>query len=363
MASSDESINTPTNIKEETVLILQGGGSLGAYECGVYKSLVKHQLTFDIVAGTSIGAVNAAIIASNDVHALEDFWLDLAETFTPSFLPDNIRSFLSSTYAAMYGNPKAFLPIWFIPILYPFIYNLPYLYDVEPLKKTLRKYVNFSRIREGNKPRLILTCTDIQRGEPVIFDSKHTNIDIEHVTASIGFPFYGIAWTQKDGRYLWDGSLLSNTPLREVIDASPQHDKIVYIVNLFPHIQEELPRNLLEAWHRARDILYIDKTSHNIRISKAISRYLKLLKEMHDVLKEFQSNDENIKKKLQKIKLEYHKLCYERGAVIKEITRIERREKSFFLFEDADFSLATIKKLIKQGEQDADAVLAKRHKV
>lgn len=106
-------------------------------------------MRFDIVAGTSIGAVNAAIIASNDdAQVLEDFWLEIAERFTPSFLPDNIRSFLSSTYAAMYGNPKIFLPKWWsMPVLYPFLYNLPYLYDIEPLKKTLIKYVNFSRLR------------------------------------------------------------------------------------------------------------------------------------------------------------------------------------------------------------------------
>lgn len=350
--------------KHETVLVLQGGGSLGAYECGVYKSLVKHGIAFDIVAGTSIGAVNAAIIASNDyddsVHVLEDFWLDIAETLTPSFLPDYVRSVLSVTYAAMYGNPKIFLPIWWSipnPII---LYNLPYLYDIEPLKKTIKKYVNFARLtpRSSSGIRLILTCTDIQKGERVIYDSKHVQIDVEHLAASVGFPFYGLEWTYKDGRYLWDGSLLSNTPLREVIDASPILDKIVYIVNLFPHVQKELPRNIFETWHRARDILYIDKTDHNVRMSKVITRYLNLLRTMHDILSRCQLDDE-MRERLQKIESEYYKLCHKRGTMIKEIIRIERKEKLHFLFEDADFSLATIKKLIKQGEEEADAILTK----
>lgn len=363
--SSNRPAHGPAKLDEETVLVMQGGGSLGAYECGVYKSLVKHEIRFDMVAGTSIGAINAAIIASNDdVQILEDFWLDLAETLTPSFLPDSVRSVLSSTYSAMYGNPKAFLPKWWsmLGAGYTFSYNLPYLYEIEPLKKTLTKYVNFARLtpEPGNgAPRLILTCTDLQKGEPVVFDSKHTNIDVDHVAACTGFPFYGIAWTHKDGRYLWDGSLLNNTPLREAINASPILDKIVYIVNLFPHVQEELPRSMSEAWHRARDILYIDKTDQNVRMSRMMTRHLRLLREMYDVLDRGRFDD-NLKTRLHQIRSEYHKLCHERGALIKDIIRIERKEESQFLFEDADFSIATIRKLIKQGEQEADAILAKR---
>src|SRR5690349_24559611 len=89
----------------ETVLILQGGGSLGAYECGVYKALHKHGIKFDIVAGTSIGAVNATIIAGskNDPGKdLEDFWLDLAEHVTPPALSDNIRPYFASMYSAFW---------------------------------------------------------------------------------------------------------------------------------------------------------------------------------------------------------------------------------------------------------------------
>lgn len=364
-SSSSRPARDLAKLEDETVLVMQGGGSLGAYECGVYKSLVKHEIRFDIVAGTSIGAVNAAIIASNDdAQILEDFWLDLAETVTPSFLPDSVRSIMSSMYSAVYGNPKAFLPKWwFMPRDgYPFPYNLPHLYEIEPLKKTLTKYVNFARLTPGSgngTPRLILTCTDVQKGEPVVFDSQHTNIDVEHLAACAGFPFYGIAWTHKDGRYLWDGSLLSNTPLREVINASPRRDKIVYIVNLFPHVQEELPRNVSEAWHRARDILYIDKTDQNAKMSRMMTRHLRLLREMNDVLRRGRFDD-SLKKRLQQIQQEYHKLCHERGALIKHMTRIERKEESQFLFEDADFSLATTRKLIKQGEQEADAVLAKK---
>jgi len=378
-------ITDPSRLQYETVLILQGGGSLGAYECGVYKSLAKHGIKFDITSGTSIGAINAAIIAANTDYeghspstteesetdgeesrvakVLEDFWLTLAENSTPSFLTDSMRSIWSSMYAALYGNPRAFLPVWPLAAVNFFQYS-PYLYDVAPLKRTLCEYIDFTKFNnrkrvKGGAPRLILSCTDIQKGEPVIFDSEHTEIDANHVVACAGFPFYGMAWTQIDGKYLWDGALLSNTPLREVINASPKMDKSIYIVNLFPHIQEQLPTNMSESWHRARDILYVDRTDHNVKMSKVISRYLALLRDMHNIINNSQIN-EHMKYKLKNIEQEYHKLACERGSIIREIIRIERKEESHFIFEDADFSVTTIKQLVIQGEKDADQVLEER---
>ena len=246
----------PEESPVETVLVLQGGGSLGAYECGVYKTLVKHNIKFDIVSGTSIGSLNAAIITAHSHHSiensakeLENFWLDLAETLIPLpqqfaslYFTDEMRAVLASIYSATYGNPKAFFPSWivsgFLNYLQPFRL-LPYpLFDITPLKKTLSRYVDFSKLRDLHRPRLIVTSTNIQTSEPVVFDSKYTDIIADHVIASAGFPFYGIAWTRIDNRYLWDGALLSNTPLREVIDASPTSDKIVYLVNIFPHSQK-----------------------------------------------------------------------------------------------------------------------------
>ena len=112
----------------ETVLVLQGGGSLGAYECGVYKTLAKHNIKFDIIAGTSIGSLNAAIIAAsahnhhsvkNSAKELESFWLELTETLIPlpqqfssAYFTDESRAILASMYSAIYGNPKAFFPRW-----------------------------------------------------------------------------------------------------------------------------------------------------------------------------------------------------------------------------------------------------------
>jgi NTE family protein len=372
MSSHDSKKKHSLKHQSETVLVMQGGGSLGAYECGVFKALERRNIKFDIVAGTSIGAINAGIIAGSKTgkpeQDLERFWLGLADKITPSILPDKMRAMVSSYNSAIFGNSSMFSPIWTdhsglyfgkVSRVFPSFGWSSYLYDLKSLKKTLEKYIDFTKLNNQNVPRLIVTCTDIQKGEAVIFDSYSTKIDAEHLVACAGYPFYGIAWTEKDGKYLWDGALLSNTPLREVIDSSPRRDKKVYIVNLFPRVQEEIPKDMFDIWHRARDIMFTEKTDHNIRMSKVISNYLLIMTEMYDILTNVHLEDE-MRSKFLKLEPMYRKLAEERGAVIEEIIKIERSEDIRFLFEDADFSLATIEKLIKQGEEDTERVLIRK---
>jgi NTE family protein len=232
-----------------------------------------------------------------------------------------------------------FLPVWLafssqqqsnsetVAKVFPSFGWTAYLYDLKSLKRTVEIYIDFAKLNNRqNKPRLIVSATDIQKSEAVIFDSYSMDkLDAEHLVACAGYPFYGIAWTEKDGRYLWDGALLSNTPLREVIDSSPKHDKIVYIVNLFPRMQEEIPKDLLDIWHRARDIMFTERTDQNIRISRVISKYLLLLTGMHDILSNIDLNKE-IRSRFMRIGPLYHKITDQRGAMIEDITKIERSE-------------------------------------
>jgi len=351
-------MNKETRYEHETVLVLQGGGSLGAYECGVFKTLAKHNIQFDVVVGTSIGAVNASLIVGskdeNVADNLENFWLELAESMTSVF-PESERSYFSALYASTWGNPHVALPIYGIPNPWLFSLNQPFLYDNTPMKKTLAKFIDFKKLNKKH-PRVILTSVDILEGNAVSFDNKEIQIDEDHIMASAGYPFYGISWTKKDGKYLWDGSLLSNTPLREAIEASPILDKDVYIVSLFPRRQESLPKNMIESWHRARDIMHTDKTEHNVKMSKVISRYVNIIKKMHDILQKAEL-DKKSSEEMEKIESEYHKLASKRGAIIKNIVRIERKEDTHFLLEDADFSLSKIKHLIEEGKRDAEDVL------
>ena len=393
MSTRKSAHHSPT-LESETVLVLQGGGSLGAYECGVYKGFNKNGIIFDVLAGSSIGAINTSVIASaqnagidEPSSILEDFWLSLSENMSfpnqflqspfPFMSSDEMMAIWSSFYSMLYGNPKAFLPRWFNPDSKDYFmpYKWTYLYDKTPLKKTLKQYIDIDKLKKINHhrnnnnnkdnkapSRLIITSTDIQKGEPVIFDSAYSDIDIDKIVACAGYPFYGLRWTEKDGKYLWDGSLLTNTPMLEVLRRSPQINKKFYIVDVFPRQQKELPTNMIEVWHRARDIVFMDKTDKNIEMLKVTEKYLSLIKTIYDILHDDAAKvDQTTKNKLKEIELEYHSLNQKHGASITDLVRIGRREGSLhYLFEDADFSTYRIKKLIAEGEKDVDHILAKQ---
>ena len=383
----DEVDNTlkTNNENLERVLVLQGGGSLGAYECGVFKYLYKHKLEFDILAGSSIGAVNTSIITSaqnggeNVAKVLEEFWLTISENvspykalITPLLSSDKTTAIWSSMNSILYGIPKAFLPKWFMPnsANYYFPFDWTYLYDPSPLKKTLKDFINFENLKkdqnnakkDGKKrARLIITATDIQKGEPVVFDTAYQDITVDQIIASIGYPFYGIRWSVANERYLWDGSLLTNTPLMEVFKASPIKNKKLFIVDVFPRKQKEIPQNMLEVWHRARDIIFMDKTDKNIEMLKINERSLNLLKKVYEILNSEEAKvDETTREKIKKLDHEYFELIHKYGAAVTDVIRVGREEKdSHYMLEDADFSRYRIKKLISKGEKDAELVITR----
>jgi NTE family protein len=380
----DNTVKT-NNVNFERVLVLQGGGSLGAYECGVFKYLYKHKLEFDILAGSSIGAVNTSIITSaqnggeNVAKVLEEFWLTISENvspykalITPLLSSDKTTAIWSSMNSILYGIPKAFLPKWFMPnsANYYFPFDWTYLYDPSPLKKTLKDFINFENLKkdqnnakkDGKKrARLIITSTDIQKGEPVVFDTAYQDITVDQIIASIGYPFYGIRWSVANERYLWDGSLLTNTPLMEVFKASPIKNKKLFIVDVFPRKQKEIPQNMLEVWHRARDIIFMDKTDKNIEMLKINERSLNLLKKVYEILNSEEAKvDETTREKIKKLDHEYFELTHKYGAAVTDVIRVGREEKdSHYMLEDADFSRYRIKKLISKGEKDAELVITR----
>jgi NTE family protein len=380
----------------ENVLILQGGGSLGAFGCGVYKALANSHVKIDIIAGTSIGGVNASIIAgSKEDHpekALEQFWLELAEGSnanlnspfiewltgypipTPAVIPmtdqsshiSQVKSMMSFHSSAIYGNKKIFVPRWrpefaltdpqyFIPNKWT------YLYDHSPLVKTAEKYIDYNKLQPNGKPnsRLIITAVNVLTAEPLIFDSTKQQITSKHILATTGYPSYYFRWVEVEkGVYAWDGSLLSNTPLREVIDASPVKDKRVFLVENYPKKCDTLPDNLQQVQHRARDIMFSDKTLHNIQMSKAITYYLKLIDDLYMMLEDhFSSEKKEDKEKFKKIRARYKKVSEEHGAEIKGVYYITRAEAFPSLHENADFSLEMIKASIKDGELKANQIL------
>jgi NTE family protein len=387
----------------EDVLILQGGGSLGAFGCGVFKALANSNIKIDIIAGTSIGGLNASIIAGSkgDDHpekVLEQYWLELGEssanlnspfiewlaryptpTLTSLALPttattdhsaithiSQVKSVMSFYSSAIYGNNKIFIPRWrpefaFTDPQYFTPNKWTYLYDHSPLVKTAEKYIDYNKLQPNGKPnsRLIITAVNVLTAEPLIFDSAKQQITSKHILAATGYPSYYFGWAEVEkGVYAWDGSLLSNTPLREVIDASSVKDKRVFLVENYPKRCDTLPDNLLEVQHRARDIMFSDKTIHNVQMSKTITYYLRLIDDLYKMLEDhFSSEKKEDVEKFEKIRARYKKVSEEHGAEIKRVYYITRSEPFPSLYENADFSVDTIKASIKDGELKTNQIL------
>jgi NTE family protein len=390
----------PDNALVENVLVLQGGGSLGAFGCGVFKALRKNKIKLDILAGTSIGGVNAALIAGSKEEdhpelALEQFWLEIAENsvnlnfLIPEWVAENnptafplaaanlssqtntyqnlqFKSLLSFYSSAIYGNDKMFVPRWrpeysstdpqyFTP------WKWTYLYDHSPLLRTLEKYIDYSKIQPNakfNSPRLIITAVNVLTAEPLTFDSSEMQITPRHLLATSGYPLYSFPWVEvEEGVYAWDGSLLSNTPLREVIDASPIIDKHIFLVENYPKTIDHLPQNLSEVFHRARDIIFSDKTLHNVKMAKVITQYLSYIEELYNIFQEHVDLAKLDKEIVNKIERKYKKIKEDHGSEIKSIHYITREEKHPHMYENADFSVNTIKESINDGELKTNEIL------
>jgi NTE family protein len=393
--------------KTENVLVLQGGGSLGAFACGVFKALVKKNIRIDIAAGTSIGAVNAAIIVGSKTDHpekdLEEFWIELAES-SPMIIPDTFmfeydtaaRSYVTkkissaSANAAIFGVPKMFVPRWNWwnwdksmlskgeaeqgkmqqqqqPQYFFDPRSWTYLYDHSPLAKTLDKYIDYKKLnlaaRKEELPevlRLIITAVDVMTSKPLVFDNTKMEIKSKHILASSGYPIYGFPWVEvEDSVYAWDGSLLSNTPVREVLSVSPRDDKNIFIVENYTRNTHRLPSNMAEVESRAKDIVFCDKNMDNIKMSRLITRHIQLIERLYEVFEKLVDQSKLEPEEIKMIKSEYNTLIDNYGAEIKSVTRIIRSEvESPTILQNADFSPKTIKDLISQGERKTMEKLA-----
>ena len=265
---------SPTSVGAEhkhTVLLLQGGGALGAYQAGVYEGLHDHGLAPDWVTGVSIGAINAALIAGNApdkrVERLREFW-DRVSSGMPIVAPEQIDAMrvalnrLSAATAAVFGVPGFFVPR--IPPAFLAPDGVPAalsVYDTSPLRATLEELVDFERINDREHIRLSVGAVDVQTGKSVYFDNQHRRLAAEHVMASGSLP-PGFPPIEIDGAHYWDGGIVSNSPLWYVLDDSPHIDALIVQVDLF-RAYGELPVNLDQVQERAKDIQYSSKMLFN----------------------------------------------------------------------------------------------------
>src|ERR1700678_500075 len=263
-----------TPAKAQRVLVLQGGGALGSYQAGAYQALCHCDFEPDWVAGISIGAINAALIAGNEpakrVERLKEFWQTVSSAAPWVAIPvtkgDRERSLYNETSAALvatFGSPGFFTPrvppapLW--PKGSP---QAQSYYDTAPLRKTLERLVDFDRINDL-KCRLSVGAVGLPSGNFKYFDNVEFNklgkrFGPEHIMASGALP-PGFPSIVIDGEHYWDGGIASNTPLDYVLDMETVKDLLIFQVDLFS-ARGPLPQTMLEAAEREKDILFSRRT-------------------------------------------------------------------------------------------------------
>ena len=256
--------------KPTYVLVLQGGGALGAYHIGAYQALAERDLQPDWVCGISIGAINAAIIAGNPpaerVARLDALWDSISwpSLFGP-FGGDKALATLyntaSSAEALLFGQPNFFAPRPVNPFFAPPGPQALSFYDTTPLRFTLRRYADFGRIN-ARETRVSLGATDALAGTLEFFDNARQELAPEHVMASASLP-PGFPPTPIGDRLYWDGGCVSNTPLEAVLRDQPQGHTIVFMIDLWS-ASGPAPRTMNDVLWREKQIHYASRTSAQI---------------------------------------------------------------------------------------------------
>ena len=258
---------------EECILVLQGGGALGAYQAGVFEAMADSWSEPDWVAGISIGAINAALIAGNPadrrVGRLHEFW-DLVSSghpmpaiaaMVPFLSPREALNDISASQVMLFGVPGFFTPrIPPAPFQIRGTQAAISYYDTSRLQQTLERMVDFDLINSGAM-RLSVGAVNVRNGNFEYFDSARQSIDARHIMASGALP-PGFAPIEIDGEHYWDGGLVSNTPLQYVLDQPGRKPRVVFQVDLFA-ATGALPTTLAEVVEREKDIRYSSRTRLN----------------------------------------------------------------------------------------------------
>jgi NTE family protein len=291
---------------ECVTLLLQGGGALGAYQGGVYEALAEANIHPDWIAGISIGAINAAIIAGNppNSHRLREFWTHVTSSAPWDWLGNpfgdlarsddtrNLLNQMSANLAVASGATGFFSARAVMPWLQPAgALGATSFYDTSDLKRTLERLVDFDRLNAG-MTRFSAGAVNVRTGNFVYFDTSTHKIAPEHVMASGALP-PGFPAVEIDGEHYWDGGLVSNTPLQWVIESDPRRqDTLAFQVDLWSS-QGALPRNLAEVATRHKEIQFSSRTRASTGQFKNVHRVQRALDALLRRLPaDFEENDD-----------------------------------------------------------------------
>jgi len=275
----------------QIVLVLQGGGALGAYQVGVYQALHEAGIEPDWVIGTSIGAINASLIAGNDpgmrLSRLREFWSRVSHGPAQqaiSLLP--MFGAQIATWFTVAGGISGFFkpnPLAFVSPQMPLGSEAAGYYSTEPLEATLSDLVDFARINR-HETRLTIGAANVRTSEMRYFDSRDVPLNVRHILASGALP-PAFPAVRIDGELFWDGGILSNTPVEAIFDDYPRRSSLAFAVHMWnPH--GAAPETLIQVQNRLKDLQYSSRTASHIARQKELHRLRHVIAELGRLLPE-----------------------------------------------------------------------------
>jgi NTE family protein len=280
----------------QIVLVLQGGGALGAYQAGVYQALQEFGIEPDWVIGTSIGAINAGLIAGNApenrLDRMREFWQRVRHNplarlmgATPLVGP------LAANLMTISGGVSSFFEpnfLAFAGMSVPLGAERAGYYSTQPLQRTLEELTDTDLLNAGH-PRLTVGAANVRTAEMTYFDSRDTTLSVKHIMASGALPpaFPAI---RIDGELYWDGGILSNTPVEAVFDDNPRRNSLVFAVHVWSPQGPE-PDSIGKVLARQKDLQYSSRAKSHIDRQKQIHKLRHIISEMAQAIPSEGRND------------------------------------------------------------------------
>ncbi|QQX88964.1 patatin-like phospholipase family protein [Cupriavidus necator] len=270
----------------QVVLVLQGGGALGAYQAGVYQALHEAGLEPEWVIGTSIGAINGAIIAGNPparrLSRLKEFWGSVAYRGAATGI-ESFREFddwMRVLAVTTLGIPAFFTPspdAWWLGVRATVGLARAAFYSTSPLHATLARLVDFDYLND-RQTRLTVGTVSVRSGRMRYFTNRDAPLNVDHMMASAAFP-PGFPSVQIEGESYWDGGIYSNTPLEAILDDRPRRSSLIFAVQLWPASGPE-PDSIWQVMSRLRDIQYSSRAESHLERQRQIHRLRHVIREL-----------------------------------------------------------------------------------
>jgi NTE family protein len=339
----------------EIVLVLQGGGALGSYQVGVYQALHEACIEPDWIIGTSIGAINASLIAGNPpeqrLSRLTEFWkrMEQNQAWQLREILSGFGDGLAYWSTIAHGIPGFFRPnpLAHFGESYPLGAERAGYYSTVPLEATLSELVDFDLVN-GGRPRLTVGAAHVRTSQMRYFDSRDGRLDVRHIMASGALP-PAFPAVRIDGELYWDGGILSNTPTEVVFDDNPRKDSLIFAVHLWNTHGAE-PTTMAEVFNRHKDVQYSSRIMSHIARQQQAHRLRHVINQLAARLPEAERD-----------KPEVRELtgygCQTRMHVVQLLAPQLDRETHT---KDIDFSPGGIKKRWELGHAHTKAVLERK---